>query len=182
MPSSGAVQLQWGENLLDPCLLQGWTGCQVVWEPLLLGSGHWHLLYSILDQLRATILESILPGQHRSRCYQHFGGVFILSRKPDSGWLLKQFPDPDLRCRIHGPLDPSGKIPLQTQIEHPKSNRYHALWTTHRHWSGGLVCNSPEDQPGTIIREPLRGDHPSSYWIVLEAKLRFKWSRSTTHC
>jgi len=24
------------------------------------------------------------------------------------------------------------------------------------------------------VREPLRGDHPSSYWIVLEAKMRFK--------
>jgi len=31
----------------------------------------------------------------------------------------------------------------------------------------------------TSVREPLRGDYPSSYWIVLEAKMRFV--RATGH-
>ena len=44
-----AVHLQQGKNLLDPCLLQGWTCCKVVQEPFLPGGGHWHLPNSILD-------------------------------------------------------------------------------------------------------------------------------------
>ena len=130
-------------------------GCQVVRESLSSGSRHWHLPHSILDRLWATILESILPGQYGSRRYQHFGGVFVLLRKPDSRRLLRQFPDPDLRCRIHRSLDSSGKIPPRTQIEHPKSNCHHAFWMTHRHWSGGLVHSSPEDQPGVIDKQSI---------------------------
>ena len=129
----GAVHLRRGKNLLDPCLLQGWTCCEVVREPLSPGGRHWHLPNSILDRLRTTIPESILSGQCRSGCHQHFGGVFILSRKPDSGRLLRQFPDLSLGRRIHRPPDLGGQILPRTQIEHPKSDCHHALWTTYRH-------------------------------------------------
>ena len=89
MPGPRAVYLRRGKNLLDPRLLQEWTCYKVVREPLSLGGGHWHLSNSILDQLRTTIPESILSGQCRSRRHQHFGGVFILSRKLDGGQLLR---------------------------------------------------------------------------------------------
>ena len=132
-PGPGAVHLRQGKNLLDSRLLQGWMCYKVVREPLSPGGGHWHLSNSILDRLRTTILESILSGQHGSGRCQHFGGVFILSRKPDSRRLLRQLPDPSLRCRIHGPLDLGGQISSRTQIERPKSDRHYALWTTCRH-------------------------------------------------
>ena len=146
----GAVHLQRGKNLLDPCLLQGWTYCEVVREPLSPGGGHWHLLNSILDRLRTTIPESILSSQCKSRRHQHFGGVFILLRKPDSGRLLRQLPDPSLGRQIYGPLDLGGQILPRTQIEHPKSDRHYALQTICRHGSGGLVCSSLEDRPGAV--------------------------------
>ena len=129
----GAVHLQREKNLLDPCLLQGWTCCKVVREPLLLGGEHRHFSNSILDRLRTTILESVLPGQYRSGCYQYFGGVFILSRKPDGRQLLRQLPDPSLGRRIHGPPNLGGQISSRTQIEHLKSDRHYALRTTCRH-------------------------------------------------
>ena len=83
-----AVHLRRGKNLLDPHLLQGWTCCEVVREPLLPGGGHWHFSNSILGQLRTTIPESILSGQCKSGCHQHFGRVFVLSRELDGGQLL----------------------------------------------------------------------------------------------
>ena len=86
-----------------------------------------------LDRLRTTILESILSGQYRSGRHQHFGGVFVLSRKPDSRQLLRQFPDLSLGHQIHKLLDLGGQILLWTQIERPKSDRHHALRTTCRH-------------------------------------------------
>ena len=84
-PGPRAVHLRQGKNLLDPRLFQGWTCCKVVREPLSPGGEHWHLSNSILNRLRTTIPESILSSQCRSRHHQHFGGVFILSRKPDGG-------------------------------------------------------------------------------------------------
>ena len=149
-PGPRAVHLRQGKNLLDPHLLQGWTCCKVVQEPLSPGGGHWHFSNSILDRLRTTIPESILSYQCRSRRHQHFGGVFILSRKPDSGRLLRQLPDPSLRRWIHGPPDLGGQILSQTQIERPKSDRHYTLWTTCRHSFGGLVRSSLEDRPGAV--------------------------------
>ena len=124
--------------------------CEVVQESLLPGGRHWHLPNLILDWLWITIPESILSGQCRSKCHQHFGGVFILSRKPDSRRLLRQFPNLSLRPQIHRPLDLGGQILLQAQIECPKSDYHHVLQTTCRLWSGGLVCSSPEDRPDAV--------------------------------
>jgi len=122
----------------------------VVQEPLLPGNRHWHLSYSILDWFQTTVLESILSSQHGSGCYQYFGKLFVLSRKPDSGQLLGQFPDLDLGHQIHRPPDPGGKIPQRPQVENLKPNRHYALWTTCRHWSGSLVHSCLEDWPGTV--------------------------------
>jgi len=130
-------------------------GCKVVQEPLFPGSRHWYLPNSILDRLQVTIPESILPSQCRNRHHQHVRGVFILSRKPDSGQLLRQFPNPNLGHQIHRPPDSSGKILLWTQIEHPKPNRYYALWITYRHRSGGLVRSSPEDWLGMVGKRSI---------------------------
>ena len=166
------------KNLLDPHLLQGWMCCEVVWESLSLGGGHWHLPNLILDQLWTTIPESILFGQHRSRCYQYFGGVFVLSRKLDSRWLLRQFPDLSLRCQIHQPLDLSGQILLWTQIEHPKSDCHHALRMTYRHWSRGLVCSSLEDCVTNFIR-PYLYQFSRSQWLWKALEKTF-WSVPVT--
>jgi len=85
------------------------------------------------SRLQTTIPESILSSQCRSRRHQHFGGVFILSRKLDGGRLLRQFPDLSLRPQIHRPPDLGGQIPPWTQIECPKSDHHHVLRTTYRY-------------------------------------------------
>ena len=133
MPGPGAVHLRQGKNLLDPCLLQGWTCCEVVREPLSPGGRHQHFSNSILDRLRTTIPESILFSQCRSRRYQHFGGVFILSWEPNSRQLLGQFPNLSLRRRIHRPPDLGSQILLRTQIECPESDHHYTFRTTRRH-------------------------------------------------
>ena len=122
----------------------------MVRDPFSLGGGHWHLSNLILDRLQTTIPESILSSQCKSGRHQHFGEVFVLSRKLDGGRLLRQLSDPSLGCQIHRPSDLGGQIPLWTQIEHPKSDRHHALWMTCRHGSGGLVRSSLEDRPGAV--------------------------------
>ena len=138
------------KDFLDPCLLQGWTSCKVVREPLLPRGRHWHFSHSVLDWLWTTVPKSVLFSQRGVGCHQHLERVFILSRKSDGGWLLRQFPDPGLRRRIHRPLDPCGEVPLRPQVKHLEPNCYHALRTTRRHGSEGLVCSCPEDQPGEI--------------------------------
>ena len=150
MPGSGAVQLRRGENLLDTRLFQRQTCREVVREPLLPGGRHWRFSYLVLGRLRTTLPESILPGQCRSRCYQYFRRVLILSRKPDGGRLPGQFLDLDLRPQIHRPLDPGCQIPLRPQVKYPKPNCHHALWMTRRHQSRSLVCSCSEDRPGLV--------------------------------
>ena len=149
-PGSGAVQLQQGKNPLDSHFFQGWKGHKVVWKPLSPGSGHQCFSHSILGQLQTTVPESVLSSQHGSGCSQYLGRVLVLLRKPDHRRLLGQLPDPSLRCRLHGPSDSSSKIPLGTQTERPKLDRYNALWTIRRHWSGGLVHSSQEDRPSAV--------------------------------
>jgi len=122
----------------------------VVQKPFLPESRHWCFSYLILGRLQTTVPESVLSGQCGSKYHQYFGRVLVLSKKLDSGRLLGQLPDLSLRRWLHRPLDPGSKIPLRTQVEHPKLDCHNALWTTHRHQSRGLVHSSLEDRPSAI--------------------------------